>query len=573
MKSRLQVVAHTLLFALALLLPLGSFADERILSFDSEILVAADGGMRVTESIRVRAEGNQIRRGIFRDFPTDYRDRVGNRYRVGFEVISVRRDGAAEPYRTERIANGIRVYIGSADVFLQPDEYQYELTYDTSRQLGFFDDHDELYWNVTGNGWDFPIDRASAQVRLSNVVPSAEFAIEAYVGPMGSNEHSYVASVTGGVASVAATRPLNPREGLTLVASWPKGFVEEPTAIDRGANLLIDNVGLLVALASFFAASAYLFLAWRKVGRDPEPGVIFPHYQPPEEFSPAAMRYVTRMGYDAKAFTAAILNLAVKGYLEIDEEDEVYTLRATRPIEKALAPGEAELRKELFKNSTTVELKNTNHSVMRKAMRAHGKVLNRHLNRVYFMTNSVLVVPAVFVLGIAFAAVFLLAQITVSVVLVLVPAVLTVVVFFFLLRAPTPLGRRLLDKIEGFKLYLEVAEKEELALRDPPEKTPALFESYLPYALALGVEHAWAEKFSSIFERLKDETGTTYQPRWYHGDWHGSGYGGSVRGLTAMTGSLGSAISSASTPPGSSSGGGGGGSSGGGGGGGGGGGW
>jgi uncharacterized membrane protein YgcG len=570
---------RSLVFFVLVVLSSAGRADERILSFDSEIAIAVDGSMDVVETIRVRAEGNQIRRGIYRDFPTDYRDRFGNRYRVGFDLLSAERDGLTEAHREERLPNGVRVYLGRSDFFLDTRVYEYRIRYRTDRQLGFFDDHDELYWNVTGNGWDFPIDAASARVELPDGVPAGALEIEGYVGASGSTEPSYTASVgADGAISIRTTRPLGPREGLTLVASWPKGVIAEPTFLENAAYLLAANRGLLVALLGFVAAFVYLLYAWHKAGRDPEPGVIFPHYEPPERFSPASVRYVARMGYDTKAFTAAIINLAVKGFVEIDETGGAYTITKIRSAppgreHAALAAGEKVLLDSLFSQAPSVELKNENHRMMRRAMRAHGRSLDRDYNRIYFLTNAILIVPAVLILAIAFGIVILMAQLTVSVLLVAIPSLLVVLLFFYLLRAPTRLGRRVLDKIEGFKLYLEVAEKDELALRAPPERTPELFEAFLPYALALGVEQPWAEKFADVFARLREESGAAYQPRWYHGSWDSSSMHRSVRSVTRMTRSLGTAVAASATPPGSSSGAGGGGSSGGGGGGGGGGGW
>jgi uncharacterized membrane protein len=144
------------------------------------------------------------------------------------------------------------------------------------------------------------------------------------------------------------------------------------------------------------------------------------------------------------------------------------------------------------------------------------------------------------------------------------------IAFCGLLKAPTPAGRRLLDQIEGFKLYLEVAEKERLGILNPPEKTPELFEKYLPYALALNVENEWNEQFAEVLEKAaQDPEG--YSPDWYHGrsyrDFSGRSFAETFsQGMAA-------AISSASTPPGSVSGSSGGGFSGGGAGGGGGSGW
>ena len=153
------------LLVLALLFAVGPLrAEERILDYGSELVVRADGTLEVTETIRVRAEGVQIRRGLFRDFPTRYRDRVGNRVRVGFELLGVERNGRPEPYFTEQLPDGVRINTGD-DAFLPvPAEHAFTIRYRTTRQLGFFPDHDELYFNTTGLGWAFPIDHAWARV-------------------------------------------------------------------------------------------------------------------------------------------------------------------------------------------------------------------------------------------------------------------------------------------------------------------------------------------------------------------------------------------------------------------------
>ena len=266
------------LFACLLGLPIAR-ASEEILSFDSTIEVLADSSMQVTETLRVRAEGEQIRRGIYRDFPTDYRDRLNNQIRVGFEVLGVTRDGEREPYFTEKYANGVRVYIGRADRQLPPGEYEYALTYRTNRQLGYFADHDELYWNVTGNGWGFPIQSASASITLPAGVPQSAIAIEGYTGPFGATGQDYTARVVGdSLASIRTTRPLMPSEGLTVVVSWPKGVVPQPTATQRAGWLLDDNLGLIIALGGLATMAAYLYFAWSRYGRDPPAGPPFPHY-------------------------------------------------------------------------------------------------------------------------------------------------------------------------------------------------------------------------------------------------------------------------------------------------------
>ena len=162
-------------------------ASERILSFASAITVDPDAGMLVTETIKVVSSGEQIKRGIYRDFPTTYKDRAGNTYVVGFAIQAVALDGRPEAHHTEALSNGIRIYMGRKEVLLPPGEHTYTLSYRTDRQLGFFKDHDELYWNVTGNGWIFPIETASATVLPPPGVPADRIALAGYTGPTGAD--------------------------------------------------------------------------------------------------------------------------------------------------------------------------------------------------------------------------------------------------------------------------------------------------------------------------------------------------------------------------------------------------
>ena len=331
------------LFICLLAIAIGTEAksSERILSFDSDIRVHEDGTMTVTETIAVQSEGKQIKRGIYRDFPTDYTDRLGHRYRVGFEIIKVRRDGYTEAYHTEQRGNGVRIYIGQKDVKLPPGKYTYTLTYRTNRQLGFFADHDELYWNVTGNDWAFPIDKASAKVSLPKNIPPSGLAVEGYTGPYGAKGQDYEGTVASdGIAHFKTTRPLSVREGLTIILSWPKGYIAEPTKTERITYLMKDNRSVFGATLGLIILFLYYLAAWIKVGKDPAPGVIIPHYYPPEGFSPASMRFIRRMGHDDKSFATALVNLAVNDYVTIADNGDEYTIfRSEKPEGSDLAPG------------------------------------------------------------------------------------------------------------------------------------------------------------------------------------------------------------------------------------------
>lgn len=572
------------LFWLALLVPAVAGADERILDFQSDIVVRQSGWIEVTETIRVRAEGNRIRRGIYRDFPTDYRDKLGNRYGVEFRPLSVFRNAAPESFHTQDIRDGKRVYFGRSDRFISSGEHTYVFRYKANRLLGFFETHDELYWNVTGFGWAFPIDRAGATVAFEFGLAASEISYEAYTGPYGAAGRDYTAGIgSDSRVSFRANSPLSAANGLTIVVGWPKGYVIEPGRSARLAWLLKDNASLIAVFTGIALLLAYYVPVWSRFGRDPEAGVIVTRYKPPDGFSPASLRFIRQMYYDDKVMTAAVVNLAVKGYLKIDVEEgsdgflgigaeqDRYTLLRMTPMagSPGLAAGESELFDALFAEGNAVVLEQDNHELVGRAKSAHRKSLNQDYSQQYFRLNLFLNLPAILIVAATMAvALSLGASITVFIAGFLMLVI--TVVFAVIMKAPTLRGRKLLDELLGFKDYLEVAEKDELNLRNPPEKTPQLFEAYLPFALALGVDQQWSEKFAALLASVRGPDGGQYQPAWYGGRWNSNS-------LASSTGRIGSslntAISSSVTPPGSSSGGGGGGFSGGGGGGGGGGGW
>ena len=562
---------------LALLAP--AAAQERILSYDSELTVNADGSLDVVETIRVRAEGNQIRRGIYRDFPTRYRDGYGNRMVVDFQLLGVKRDGRPEPHFTEAMPNGVRINTGSDEFLRVPADITYTIRYRTTRQLGFFDNHDEIYWNVTGVGWDFPIDRAQARVQLPAAVPRVQLRLNGYTGYGGEKGTAFEsAAPADGVATFTTTAPLAPRQGLTIVVGFPKGLVVEPTRSQRWGWLLRDNGGVLVALAGLLALVAFYAWRWHRHGRDPQAGPIFPHYAPPDGFTPGELRMLRRMGHDHLCFASDIVDLAVHGYLEIHEggtgkADGWRLVRRRGDEAVVLAESQRALAAKLFADSDQIVLKNTEASRVGGAIMAQALAMTKKLQPRYFVGNGgSLLVGFLFSVGVGAVAVAVSGGAGVLAMAVLaVLALIAHFTFALLLKAPTPEGRKLLDQIEGLRLYLGVAERDELkSLKGPsgagPEPTldAGRYEALLPYAMALEVEQAWTGKF---IRAVGESAAREASPTWYHG----RGTVGTM-GLASMGSSLSGAltreISSSSTPPGSSSGGGGGGSSGGGGGGG-----
>jgi len=638
---------RALLFVVALLLAAAgeAAAAERITSFTSEVAIGADSALTVKETIAVVSEGNEIKRGIQRDFPTRYKDRNGLAYVVGFEVLGVKRDGRDEPYTVMSISNGERIRIGSADVFLDNGPHVYEITFKTTRQLGYFEGYDELYWNVTGNSWTFPIERAEAIIHLP---PGATIKQHAeYTGRQGeSGNDAEVTQATGDRYQAHTTRTLAPNEGFTVAVGWPKGFVTPPTEIDKATDAVKDNLGLFAILGGVLVAFLYYLLAWFRVGRDPPKGTIIPLFSPPSGLGPAGMRYVWKQKFDDKSFASSLVGLAVKGRARIVEYKDSFSIERKEDKGPPLTRAEAALYRAMPSGMTA--LKNTNHAKVSAMKSALEDTLEKEHEGVSFLRNlkwlwggvaisvlALLAGAALLPADDAFLGFFLslwsgvwwAVLIVISWVLVkgiwqakgiwawiksifslgfllpffiaggFVPAaiiadgssspglyafaggalVLIVMAFVFhrLLRAPTLTGRKLLDQIEGFRMYMTTAEEERLKVLHPPEKTPELFERYLPYALALDCENEWNAKFATVLAAAA-AAGVAASPAWYSGSHWNTGDMGSF--TDSIGSSLATTTSSASTPPGSSSssGGGfssGGGSSGGGGGGGGGSGW
>lgn len=576
-----KILGLVLLFCLS-----SATAEERIHEYLVDISIQTDGSMLVTETIDVNNEGVNIKHGIYRDFPVHYKDKNGIKYKVDFEVISAQLDGADVPFKQAERGNYKRLYLGSKSSLAPVGRHIYSINYRTNHQLGFFTNHDELYWNAIGPDWLFRIDRVSVKVMLPEQVGAYDISTEFYTGKYGvAGQDGRSGSLDGG-AWFETVQGLPPENGFTIVMSFPKGIIAEPTSAQKFQRTLKDNAAILAAFAGLFALITWFLWAWNKVGRDPRAGTIIPRFKAPPGLSPAAVRYVQKMSFDDKAMSAAIISLAIKGHLRIiNPKKKKYSLKKlSRGDEGAhlssLSRGEQALLDELFSNgSSEIELDQKQHKVLGKAKKELAAALKKEYHSKLFKTNGTYILPGLAVVVLTVLSMIVLGPPPVFVfVPFIVLSLLTIGLFAYLLRAPTYSGRKVLDEIEGLKMYLQTAEGDRLNRMKSPELTPEVFEAFLPFAFALGVQNEWSGKFKSMLSRALAEPGNRnagYHPMWYSGN-H-SNMLGSKGFLNTMGDSLGNqlstAVSHSSTPPGSSSGSGGGGFSGGGGGGGGGGGW
>ncbi|MBL7726386.1 MAG: DUF2207 domain-containing protein [Dinghuibacter sp.] len=590
----------------------GLNVSDRINRFHAKVTVRPNGTLLVEETIRIyngngagirtfadnmKEEGggnNEIQRGIFRTFPTVYADKYKLLHPTTFKVLKVTRsDIGREEWKLKRYRNGYLLYLGNANKFLSNGYYTYTITYETSKQIKFLKDFDELYWNVTGNAWSFRIDSASCTI----VLPDSARVISGacYTGIMGDTASNCLLKYTtsGNTIYTATTRALKPNQGLTLAVSWPKAIVHNnETRTQYAYRMLKHNQAVLLLPLLALLFGLYNYFMWWRVGRDPRPGTIIPEYYPPKGLSPAAMGYIHNQGFDNRLVAATITDWAVKKYITIDVtrkgflfKKNVYKIK-DGPA-KAQYPGYHDYASDSEDlENTTIQRGTYNKSLgdfcksLKTDLEGRYKATRKNFFKGFFVLNNWYMAPGNLLTTLGFFYILFgvftrpgmwnpwhILYFAGGIVL----CIWVQVVFYKLIKAYTPEGRKVMDQVEGFKMFLTAADEQRINFVNPPEKNLQLYETYLPFAIALDCEIEWGKQFEDIIRSASiDPDSGSISSSSFGRDVHSSSFSSS------FAGSLSGAISSASTPPSSSSGGGssfGGGFSGGGGGGGGGGGW
>lgn len=628
-----------LLAALMLLLFLAApaLAREEIRAFASDVELLTDGSVAVLETIDVQAEGNQIRRGIYRDIPVTMQGASGNKIRINLDVTSVTRKGKPEVFRVERMGDFLRIWIGDPELLLQYGEYRYTIAYTMERMARPTADGagDELYWNATGNYWDFPILSSVARVRLPPGAVIEDLA--AYTGYAGSSEREVrITRESDNTAIFRTQRALGPGEGMSFALSFQKGIVSYPQGMDALMVTLSDMRDVWLPVFAVILLFFYNLVAWMRVGRDPPKGTIIPLFHPPRDFSPALTHYVHKWGFAGAgwtAMTAAIFSLGVKGLVTINNPDKTLTVQATGKQPEGKLPVGEQVLFSYFSGRGSVTFDKANGTDLAAKRAEFTSALESENRKLWFNHNwgyalggyvlaaamiglmvyfgilepvwlmvSIVGGILVGVIGgsvynalrsggwfqrlmlVGWAVIFLFnigggmldtfTGISLNTaVIAAVSMVLICVVFTVLMRAPTIQGRKVMDEIDGFRLYLETAEKNRLNITNEPPLTVERFERILPYAIALDVEKPWSEHFEAELARnATDDRQVRYSPGWYSGSRHFDAGNISKAVATASSG-MAAAMVAAQPVQASSSGSSGGGFSGGGGGGGGGGGW
>lgn len=563
-RRALLVGAFLLSFAFA---PGVVSAQEAIEVFSSDITMHEDGTVTITEEI-VYDFGSDARHGIYRILESKhpqaasvwYKDRV-----IEYDVTGVMRDGQSEPYALEGDTDELLIRIGDADRTITGKHvYRIELilhgalSYDTEEGA-------ELYYNVTGNGWEVPI--KSARITLYDPQGILRPERSCYQGPVGSTESCGEVSEEG--AAVFTASDLLSYEGVTIAQAV------DAAKIARLVRERFDSAIVFLALLPFllmwllwFGSRVYVYERFFR-----KKGPVIAEYEPYPGILPMFTGVLSDGSLDPKDITAGIIYLAEQGYLKIRKTErkllflialDDYELELLKPVDQS-APESAQALLSLIFSGGAPGEKVTLSSI--KGDRAKQVANQMKIAEIQKATTNDLVnlgfyerldtarfrsfaIPATLsFIAIAVVALFAFWP---ALVLALIAAVAYVVALVVIWRRRTIKGYEALMHIKGFKLFLSVTDAERLKFHNAPEKNPEIFMAYLPYAIALGVEKQWAEVFKDI---------TLPQPAWYDGG--GTTTFSAIALSDSLSGFSGAMASSSASSGGGSSGGGGGGGGGG----------
>ena len=509
-------VALRALALLAVLLAAGVASAERVLSWETELYLEAEDAFGVVERIRWDFEG-ESRHGILRDIPVAYgRGRAAD-YQIDLEVTQVTdAAGRPRPWRVRRSGRAVEIRIGDPDALVSGVE-DYWIHYRVERGILFFPDHDELYWNATGHELEVPVERASATLYLPATLAPADVQPLCFTGPQGSLAQGCAAKPGVNAIRFEATEGLGPREGLSVAVSLPKGAIREPSAAERWLSRARDYLSAWAALPLLVLAT--LVGLWRSQGRDPAAGAAVPvRYEPPAGLSPAEVGTVLDERADLADVTATILDLAVRGYLRIEEVESAGFLflrdrdwRLVKLREGAdLRPHEGILFDRLFaarEHVTVSSLKNRFYAHLPAVKDAIYAAVSREDR---FFPGSPEKVRRAWggagVVLLALGGVVLFSQASLAAGAGLALSGLFVLVFSRVMPRRTRRGREVYEEIRGFQEFVERVDKDRLERFGG--RTAERFERVLPYALVLGAADAWADAFGDLY---------TEPPRWYAG--------------------------------------------------------
>lgn len=514
-----------IVFSWGLIFALPSQAQEKINNYQVNLNLTNTANLVVSERIEYDF-GSESRHGIFRQLPIFYQGKEQD-FSLDIEIISIT-DEQGEPYKYKSYQEGdyLVLKIGDAQKYVSGQK-TYLINYQVQGAVLFFDNYDELYWNVIGTDWQVPIERASAQLVLPQAVLASQAVFKCWSGLAGTQFpcQNFDLDISGEQLSALSIKQnsLLPQQAVTILAQLPKGVLDETLAqsirqakeMERAKRIAGSPWAVVWPILVF----ALMYYWWSKKGRDPQGrGNIIAEYDVPNDLRPAEVGAIVYEQFANNFLTAEIIYLATHGYLKITRQPktgmfgkEDYLLTKLKEADTNLKNYEQDLLKFLFSKASgeaqvkISELKDDFYTHLDQWKTEVWSLLKaeKYYQHTSQGTKVVLWILGLVMMGIAlpaFAAVGFWG--TGCIIL----SGLIVILFSRWMSQKTSSGVLTKEYLLGLKEYLNVAEKDRLKFHNAPDKDPQTFEKLLPYAIVFGVEEQWAEKFKDIY---------TTPPNWY----------------------------------------------------------
>jgi hypothetical protein len=509
---------------------------ERIVDYRSDVTIEHDGTIEVHETI-VYDFGVVPHHGIFRVIPvrtsTSSKKGYDRVYPLTVESVSGS-EGTPAQYSVEDSGDDKSIKIGDPDQTIT-GEHTYDIVYRVRGAMNGFADHDELYWNVVGNDWAVPIEKTSAVVHA----PADITQIACFSGALGATLPCDTATSEGAAANFAKA-PLNPYESMTVVIALPKGVIvpspkpilEERFSFTSAFRVTPATGGISGGILALLAI-VVIFLVWKfgrdrryagsavdaAYGKDGGPETEAPlregetpvEFEPPEDLRPGELG--TLVDFDAGTLdvTATIIDLAVRGYLKIEEVDKAwYQFKhdwklTKQPKEGELREYERTLYSGLFKSGDEINLSDLKNTFAERMAKVRGQLMDDAMSKGWFTRKPGTVKVLWGLLGllvlIGGIALTVLLAIETHAALVGVPVIVGGILLLIAARwmpKRTAKVYAVLRHTLGFKRFIDESEKHRAQFAERAN----IFSEYLPYAVVFGATDKWAKAFADLGDQV-----------------------------------------------------------------------
>ncbi len=488
--------------------------DWELSSFNSDITIRENGSLFIKETI-VADFSRDAHHGIYRTIPVKYRDKYGQSFKLRYNIKSVKDKNGNDWWYSESTGGDyVELKIGDPDrMFTEPKTYI--ITYEIQRAISFqFQDHDELYWNATGEEWTIPILNASASITYPSAIPENAVQTACFTGGYGSNETSCDYQINGNTIYYESTRTLNSHEGLTIVAGFPKGYITPITVMQKIWWTLQDNWGYLIPVLTFII----LYYLWWTRGRDPEinRNTVMPIYKPPEGLTPSEAGTLIDEKVDMHDLSATIIDMAVRGYLKIKEtkkknwifEDTDYEFELIKDYKSdSLKDHEIKTMEALFGSDKTRKLSDLQNKFYKDLPGIKKTIYKQMVNKKFLPSDPNNVRQAyqgfgITIIVIVFFTFGLFVHYSIAIPIGIGLSGLLLILFAKYMPAKTKKGVQMYYQVLGLEMFIKTAERDRLKWKENEN----IFEQLLPYAMAFRITDKWSKAFEGLYKNA---------PKWY----------------------------------------------------------